>query len=79
MSTELVSVVPQLSDYLCPICFSIAYRPIRLSCQHIFCIRCVVKLQRRHEAHCPLCRSETIATASPGMGKPIVTPPSLTL
>lgn len=66
MSTELVSVVPQVADYLCPVCFSIAYRPIRLSCHHIFCIRCVVKLQRRREKHCPLCRSDTVMTATPG-------------
>lgn len=65
ISTELVAVVPQLSDYLCPICFSIAFRPIRLSCHHVFCIRCVVKLQRRREKHCPLCRSNTIMTATP--------------
>ena len=67
MSTELVSVVPQVADYLCPVCFSIAYRPIRLSCRHVFCIRCVVKLQRRREKHCPLCRSDTVMTATPGM------------
>ncbi|SPO01305.1 uncharacterized protein DNG_03981 [Cephalotrichum gorgonifer] len=65
ISTELVSVVPQVADYLCPVCFTIAYRPIRLSCQHVFCIRCVVKLQRRLEKHCPLCRSDTVMTASP--------------
>ncbi|PKS07060.1 hypothetical protein jhhlp_005657 [Lomentospora prolificans] len=65
ISNELVAVVPQLSDYLCPVCFSIAFRPIRLSCQHVFCIRCVVKLQRRREKQCPLCRSNTVMTATP--------------
>lgn len=70
MSTELVSVVPQVADYLCPVCFSIAYRPIRLSCHHVFCIRCVVKLQRRREKLCPLCRSDTVMTATPGMQGP---------
>ncbi|KHO01116.1 RING-14 protein [Metarhizium album ARSEF 1941] len=30
MSQELVTVVPQLNDYLCPVCFSVAYRPVRL-------------------------------------------------
>ncbi|OAA73768.1 spx [Cordyceps fumosorosea ARSEF 2679] len=29
MSQELVSVVPQINDYLCPVCFSVAYRPRR--------------------------------------------------
>ncbi|KAF4976096.1 hypothetical protein FZEAL_7206 [Fusarium zealandicum] len=64
MSQELVSVVPQLNDYLCPVCFSVAYMPIRLDCQHIFCIRCVIKIQRRKERHCPLCRSDVVLRAS---------------
>ncbi|GKT39923.1 uncharacterized protein ColSpa_00104 [Colletotrichum spaethianum] len=64
MSTDLVSVVPQISDYLCPICFAIAYRPVRLACQHVFCIRCIVKIQRRNEKHCPLCRADTVMRAS---------------
>lgn len=64
MSTELVSIVPQINDYLCPICFTVAYRPIRLACQHVFCIRCMVKIQRRREKHCPLCRAEVVMEAS---------------
>lgn len=64
MSQELVSVVPQLNDYLCPVCFSLAYLPIRLDCQHVFCIRCVVKIQRRREKHCPLCRADVVMKAS---------------
>ncbi|KAK1584725.1 SPX domain-containing protein [Colletotrichum navitas] len=64
MSTDLVSVVPQISDYLCPICFAIAYRPVRLACRHVFCIRCIVKIQRRNEKHCPLCRADTVMKAS---------------
>ncbi|OAQ79109.1 RING-14 protein [Purpureocillium lilacinum] len=64
MSLELVSVVPQLNDYLCPVCFSVAYRPVRLDCQHVFCIRCIVKIQRRQEKHCPLCRADVVMNAS---------------
>ncbi|KAK5995806.1 putative RING finger protein C6B12.07c [Cladobotryum mycophilum] len=64
MSQELVSVIPQLNDYLCPICYSVAYRPVRLDCQHVFCIRCVIKIQRRKEKHCPMCRAEVIMNAS---------------
>jgi E3 ubiquitin-protein ligase BAH len=66
MSQELVTVVPQLNDYLCPVCFSVAYRPVRLDCQHVFCIRCVVKIQRKNERHCPLCRADVVMTASAG-------------
>lgn len=64
MSQQLVNVVPQLNDYLCPVCFAVAYRPVKLDCQHIFCLRCVVKMQRRKEKHCPLCRSDVVMTAS---------------
>ncbi|ODA83427.1 hypothetical protein RJ55_01941 [Drechmeria coniospora] len=64
MSQELVSVVPQPNDYLCPVCFSVAYRPVRLDCQHVFCIRCVIKIQRRQEKHCPLCRADVVLHAS---------------
>lgn len=27
------------SDYMCPICTSIAFKPVRLACGHVFCIR----------------------------------------
>ncbi|KAK2612229.1 hypothetical protein QQS21_001805 [Conoideocrella luteorostrata] len=64
ISRELVTVVPQLNDYLCPVCFSVAYRPVRLDCQHVFCIRCVVKIQRRNEKYCPLCRADVVMSAS---------------
>ncbi|KAM5388935.1 hypothetical protein ACJA88_000799 [Fusarium oxysporum] len=64
MSQELVSKVPQLNDYLCPVCFSVAYLPVRLDCQHVFCIRCVIKIQRRKEKHCPLCRADVVLKAS---------------
>ncbi|KAI5919683.1 RING-14 protein [Camillea tinctor] len=64
MSTELIPVVPQLDDYLCPICFAVAYWPVRLHCQHIFCSRCLVKMSRKGERYCPLCRADTIMMAS---------------
>jgi len=58
-----MSVVPQLNDYLCPVCFSISFKPIRLRCQHVFCIRCLVVMQRAKEDHCPLCRGAVIMQA----------------
>ncbi|KAI1632023.1 RING-14 protein [Biscogniauxia mediterranea] len=64
MSTELIPVVPQLDDYLCPICFVVAYWPVKLHCQHIFCSRCLVKMSRKGERFCPLCRADTIMMAS---------------
>ncbi|ETS85472.1 hypothetical protein PFICI_03497 [Pestalotiopsis fici W106-1] len=63
VSSEIISMVPQLDDYLCPICFAIAYWPIRLKCDHIFCSRCLVKMQRKGERFCPLCRGDVIMAA----------------
>ncbi|KAI0153330.1 RING-14 protein [Xylariaceae sp. FL1272] len=63
MSTQLISTVPQLDDYLCPICLSVAYWPVKLQCQHTFCSRCLVKMSRKGERFCPLCRADTIMLA----------------
>lgn len=56
ISNKLLNIIPQIDDYLCPICCSIAFKPIRLQCGHLFCIRCLVKLRRKNEDKCPLCR-----------------------
>lgn len=56
MQHRLLTLVPQLDDYTCPICMSVAYKPIRLECNHIFCVRCLVKLKKRGKTDCPLCR-----------------------
>lgn len=66
LSQELVSVVPQVNDYLCPVCFAVAYRPVRLDCQHIFCMRCVINMQRHQDRYCPLCRADVVLNASAG-------------
>jgi hypothetical protein len=66
VSSEVISMVPQLDDYLCPICFAIAYWPIRLACDHVFCSRCLVKMQRKGERFCPLCRGDVIMKAGEG-------------
>ncbi|KAI8956548.1 SPX domain-containing protein [Daldinia sp. FL1419] len=63
MSSDLISIIPQLDDYLCPICFVVAYWPVRLDCQHIFCSRCLVKMSRKNERLCPLCRADVIMQA----------------
>ncbi|KAH0541546.1 hypothetical protein FGG08_003958 [Glutinoglossum americanum] len=61
--SEIVSVVPQLEDYSCPVCTDIAFMPIRLACGHVFCIRCMVKLQRCKAVRCPICRQDTVMIA----------------
>ncbi|KAF2665247.1 RING-14 protein [Microthyrium microscopicum] len=63
VAKHILAVVPRLDDYLCPICFTIAYRPIRLRCQHIFCIRCLIVMQRAGTKNCALCREETVMEA----------------
>ncbi|KAI2634527.1 RING-14 protein [Xylaria nigripes] len=64
MSTKLISIVPQLDDYLCPVCFVIAYWPVKLNCEHVFCSRCLVKMAREGRRLCPLCRADNVMLAS---------------
>ena len=66
IKNSLLSVIPQLDDFLCPICFAIAYKPVRLRCQHIFCIRCLLVMQNAQKDHCPLCRDNVVMEATPG-------------
>ena len=35
----VLPIVPHIDDYSCVICTSIAFKPIRLSCGHLFCVR----------------------------------------
>lgn len=63
LTTLSISILPSLDDYACLICTSIAFKPIRLSCQHLFCVRCLVKMQRAGQAECPLCRSAVVLLA----------------
>ncbi|KAF2459591.1 SPX domain-containing protein [Lineolata rhizophorae] len=63
VAQELLPAVPQLTDWLCPVCYAVAYRPIRLRCKHLFCIRCVVVMQRTRTARCPLCRETCVLEA----------------
>ncbi|KAK9448483.1 SPX domain-containing protein [Limtongia smithiae] len=66
MADQLMSVVPQLDDYVCPVCYLIAFKPVRLDCGHVFCIRCLVKLQRQGKNACPICRRNVLLTADAG-------------
>lgn len=64
ISSEILSVVPQLEDFLCPICFAVAFKPIRLCCGHVFCIRCLVVMQQQRQAMCALCRNPSVMEAT---------------
>lgn len=58
LTNALLPILPSVDDYSCLVCMSIAWHPIRLKCGHLFCIRCLVKLQKQGDNHCPLCRAE---------------------
>ncbi|KAH9916767.1 SPX domain-containing protein [Epithele typhae] len=60
----LLPIIPHIDDYACVICTSLAFKPIRLHCGHLFCVRCLVKLQKRGEQHCPMCRASTVLSAN---------------
>jgi|SRR5271156_4562386 len=66
IAENLLTVLPQLDDYTCPVCASITFKPIRLSCGHVFCIRCLIKLQRQKKPHCPICRRDVVMEADSG-------------
>ncbi len=63
LSQQVVSLVPQPDDYLCPVCFGICWVPVRLRCEHLFCIRCVMKMQSENKSRCPLCRADSVLAA----------------
>ena len=60
LTTTLLPILPSIDDYSCAICTGVAWRPIQLDCSHLFCIRCLVKLQKRGKADCPLCRANGV-------------------
>ena len=59
----LLPIIPQIDDYACLICGDLAWRPITLDCKHMFCIRCLVKMQRRGQNACPSCRAPVVMQA----------------
>ncbi|KAJ7471276.1 SPX domain-containing protein [Mycena galericulata] len=63
LGTTLLPIIPSLDDYACLICTSLAFKPIRLSCGHLFCVRCLVKMQKRGSADCPMCRAPCVLLA----------------
>ncbi|KAF7504113.1 hypothetical protein GJ744_002682 [Endocarpon pusillum] len=60
---QLLPIVPQINDYLCPVCLTISFKPVRLRCNHVFCIRCLIVMQRAKQDHCPLCRGGFVMEA----------------
>lgn len=64
ISDGIMSHIPRIDDYQCPVCYDLAYVPVRLACTHLFCIRCVCHMQRQRKKHCPTCRAETLLIAT---------------
>lgn len=63
LTETLLPILPTLDDYMCLICMDIAFKPIRLDCSHLFCVRCLAKMQRSGKAWCPLCRAPNVLKA----------------
>ena len=64
ISETLLPIIPHLDDYACFICMNIAFKPIRLDCGHLFCVRCLVKMQKRGQDECPMCRAPSVVVAN---------------
>ncbi|EOA89809.1 uncharacterized protein SETTUDRAFT_26135 [Exserohilum turcica Et28A] len=64
VNTQILSHVPQIDDYSCPMCMEIQWRPVKLSCNHTFCIRCLIVMQNNKQYNCPFCRERTIFNAN---------------
>ncbi|TKA27091.1 hypothetical protein B0A54_17035 [Friedmanniomyces endolithicus] len=64
ISSKVLSIVPQIDDWSCPVCYEMAWRPVSLGCcRSIYCIRCIIKLQGDGVTRCPTCNGESIAKA----------------
>jgi len=61
---RLLVVIPHVEDYMCLICVELAFKPIRLGCGHLFCVRCLVKMQKGGKGRCPMCREESVLGAN---------------
>ena len=72
-----VTILPLLEDYTCPLCTTIIWKPgkplsnskfiltaiVRLGCSHVFCLSCMVHLQKMRHKDCPICRENVVLQA----------------
>ncbi|KAH9829797.1 putative RING finger protein [Teratosphaeria destructans] len=64
LRSKVLSIVPQPDEWQCPVCSSLAWRPVSLGCCNArFCIRCVIKLQDDGHEKCPMCNAESVMKA----------------
>lgn len=65
MGSKVLAIVPQLDDWICPVCYGMAWRPVNLGCcRSVFCIRCIIHLQDEGMKKCPMCNAETVMRAN---------------
>ncbi|KAF7196177.1 Transcriptional regulator [Pseudocercospora fuligena] len=65
IGSKVLSVVPQIDDWVCPVCYGMAWRPVNLGCcKAVFCIRCVIQLQDTNKPKCPMCNAPTVMGAN---------------
>ncbi|KAK3117200.1 hypothetical protein LTR53_001704 [Teratosphaeriaceae sp. CCFEE 6253] len=61
---KVLSIVPQIDDWSCPVCYDMAWRPVSLGCcRSLYCIRCIIKLQADGVTRCPTCNADSVAKA----------------
>jgi hypothetical protein len=64
IATKVLAIVPQIDDWNCPVCYSMAWRPVNLGCcRSVFCITCIIHLQDDGVKRCPVCNQETVLKA----------------
>ncbi|CAK4023103.1 Transcriptional regulator [Lecanosticta acicola] len=65
MGSKVLAIVPQLDDWICPVCYGMAWRPVNLGCcRSVFCIRCIIQLQDNGMEKCPMCNADTVMKAN---------------
>ncbi|KAL5121100.1 hypothetical protein ACEQ8H_000951 [Pleosporales sp. CAS-2024a] len=64
VNTQILSYIPQIDDYSCPMCMDLKWRPVKLRCNHVFCIRCLIVMQNKRQHNCPFCREPTVLNAN---------------
>ena len=43
IGSKVLAIVPQLDDWICPVCYGMAWRPINLGCcRSVFCVGCII-------------------------------------
>jgi len=65
LASKVLAIVPQIDDWNCPVCYSMAWRPVNLGCcRALYCIRCIIRLQDEGTKRCPMCNKETVKKAN---------------